>query len=478
MSKPPANDSQPSPLEEKLEKKINAFMSTPFSEDKTDNSSILTPKENSGQQKSSNSTRFETPKANKERDDPWARPLTPKNPNQVKNILPPKQSTPYPQLNINSRTTQTCEEPKDYRPLTEISNFKVYNPNNNQEKPVVQPPSTPRDKKTLRLEALRLHNISGISDPEFDELIAEFADERRRCIYHHNFQDSKHLTEVINNLCQCQVKQRKENLQKEAIKQYEAQLKRFEEDLHAFDAETTKLIRENKDKFNNQMMQVSAQHVVEQKELETKWTSKSKIKQYAHASQELIAMRKQFKQDIIAERFDDAQRLQKELLVIEERDKKNAFAAMQHDFDVATEQLQKKQDSEIRQINDSLKSSEEQIVTKREKLRNAFVLRARKIAQQREIVKDADKVWNQMEMQRREQLAKGSAVRTSTASRRIRMSDIEKTEKLFHNQSEEITLVLPPINFSKSPKTPRTPKTTRPRIASTRTPGRYSRRYY
>ena len=47
-------------------------------------------------------------------------------------------------------------------------------------------------------------------------------------------------------------------------------------------------------------------------------------------------MRKQLKQEIITERFDVAQEMQQQILILEERDKKKAHTSMQHDFEKET----------------------------------------------------------------------------------------------------------------------------------------------
>ena len=183
-------------------------------------------------------------------------------------------------------------------------------------------------------------------------------------------------------------------------------------------------------------------------------------------------MRKQLKQEIITERFDVAQEMQQQILILEERDKKKAHTSMQHDFDLATEQLQKRQQQDIMFLKEYLKQSDAQILQKREKLRASFMFRAKKIQQQRDIVQDIDKVWKQKQMQRKDELSRGpSQVRRSMPSRRIRMTDMEGNGRLFSQNTNDSSITLPPLNFSKIPKTPRNPKP--PLNKSTRSPRRF-----
>ena len=509
-------------IQNKLEQRINNFLQPNFGNNKSQqNENFSFKPENSIKPKSPNynqteqlnipqsttiihqkhieTERFETPKSSWKREtpesSPWERPSTPiieRTPKQ-RNIN--IKSTPFPEL-LPQNAKKKEDEDRPYTPLTEITNYKIAKPpatamplsheekknprtnmqknsiqesKNKQQKPL-QPPKTAIDTRSLRLSALRLQDISGLPDNEYDTLIADFADERRRCIFSNNFQDSKHLTDVINHLCQCQVKQRKENAQKEAIKQYEETVRKFEEDLKAFDTETKQQLQENRNKFLDQFSKLAAQHRAEQIDLQQRWSTKAKMRQYAHASQELIQARKQLKQEIIAERFDVAEQYQKKIMYLEERDRRNAHAAMQRDFDIATDQLQSKQNQDIMFLKEQLKQTERQIIQKREKLRAAFLNRAKKIEQQRDIVQDPEKVWNQLAMQRRDELAKGNETRRSMPSRRIRMSDMEGNNRLYPHNTSDTSITLPPLNFSRLPKTP---KTARPYYKTNPPPRRY-----
>ena len=517
-------------VQNKLEQKINNFLQPNFNNKQNENFSSkpeisVKPSNKSYNQTSEkkitqNSTpihhqhqteRFETPKSNWKRESPanspWERPSTP-----IIERAPLRpniniQATPFPDLMPPKRNekkrkeeNQETEEERPYTPLTEITNYKIAKPppsaaptqpiqksprnikqsnaqsqsqlQHKQPSSFLRPPKTAADTRSLRLSALRLQDISGLPDSEYDTLIADFADERRRCIFSHNFQDSKHLTDVINHLCQCQVKQRKENAQMEAIKQYEETVRKFEEDLKAFDTETKQQLQENRNKFLDQFSKLAAQHRAEQIDLQQRWSTKAKLRQYAHASQELIQMRKQLKQEIIAERFDAAQEYQKRIIFLEERDKRNAHAAMQRDFDTASDQLQAKQNQDVMFLKEQLKQTERQIIQRREKLRAAFLNRAKKIEQQRDIVQDPEKVWNQLVMQRRDELAKGNETRRSMPSRRIRMSDMEGNNRLYPHNTSDTSITLPPLNFSRLPKTP---KTTRPYYKTNPPPRNYRR---
>ncbi|OHS93741.1 hypothetical protein TRFO_11508 [Tritrichomonas foetus] len=291
---------------------------------------------------------------------------------------------------------------------------------------------------SLKDRALKMEPIFDLSKDQYENLLGELVDERKKLASSYNFRDSQKVTDAIKHVEACQIKQQKYELQVEAIHEYDELVADFTQRLAAFDQETEELEKELRGKLAQQRARILANHQRELDRHVKKWSSDAMRRQYNHASFQLRTLQKQFRLLMLECRFAEAEGIKATIDKMSENEQKDASKQMRLDFEAATAKLKAKLDVEMTSYEQRAQVQIRQLQQKRSWLRLSFLNKQRKIEQRAEQVKDQDKLWNMKQLQRKDELARGEALSKPNTAARLNEEDVK--------DRENPTLPLPPLH--------------------------------
>lgn len=290
---------------------------------------------------------------------------------------------------------------------------------------------------SLKEKAMKLEPLYNLTNEQYESLLAELVEDRRRLATSHQFKESANITNVLRHVEACQIQQQKYELQVEAVQEYDIQVEKFRKEIADFDRETDEMEQELKGKLARQRERILQSH---QRELDAhvqKWSQESMKRQYNHASFQLRTLQKQFRLLMLECRFQEAEELKSVIDKKAKSEQQDAVKQMQHDFEVSTNKLKQKMDSEMTSYEQRAQIQIKSLQQKRSWLRLSFMNKQKKIEQMASHVSDREKLWNTKQLQRKEELARGRSLTTPNTSSRLNEEDVI--------DREHPTLQLPPL---------------------------------
>ena len=304
--------------------------------------------------------------------------------------------------------------------------------------------SMPTSRRSNKQRAMELKPLYGLQNEEYEKILEELVADRKRNAASHNFSQSSRITDAIKHVEQCQIRQKKYELQVEACQAYEQQVEQFKESLVKFDEETDKMEEDLRAKQADQKQKLLKVHEHEMKVLTDRWTARSMQRRYNHASFALRNNKKQFRLLMLDCRFKEAESLKEVIDRMERSEQADATKQMQVDFEEAQKKLRVKQLGEVDNLDQKAELQIQQLRQRRSWLRQAFMNKKRKFEQRAGQISDPDKLWNLNQLQRKEEIAAGASLATPNTAARLNDEDIA--------DREEATIQLPPLRVSMSMK--------------------------
>ena len=307
------------------------------------------------------------------------------------------------------------------------------------------------EMKQLRIRAIKLEPIDGYPESVYEELREILVEERRQQASKNKLEESEELTAAINHIDETETWQKKMNLQAEAYQDYQQQAKQLQDRTDAFDVETKTVMEQLKNKLKAQRQRILENQERELEMHSKRWTSDAKTRQYSHATNRLVFLRKQFKLLMTQCRFREANEVKAIIERTERAEQDAAFKCLQHDFDQSLAKLQQKHREELIFFEEQAKIKIIQLEQQRARLRVAYLNKKKRMDQLEKKVSDADKVWNMHQLERTEELSNGT-LRSSVGVRttKLSLSDIRaKSDK------DENLITLPPLNTRRNARTVR-----------------------
>lgn len=307
------------------------------------------------------------------------------------------------------------------------------------------------EMKKLRDRALNLEPIDGHEDSVYEELREILVEERRQQASKNKLQESEELTAAINHVEETQTWQKKMNLQAEAYRDYEHQAKQLQDRTDSFDMETKLELEQLKNKLKAQRQRMIEHHERELEQHSKRWTSDAKTRQYSHATNKLVFLRKQFKLLMTQCRFREANEVKAIMERTERAEEAEAYKNLQHDFDQSLAKLQQKHRDELLFFDEQVKIKIKQLEQQRARLRVAYLNKKKRMDQLEKKVLDADKLWNLQKLERTEELSSG----TMRGSLGMRTTKLSLSDIRARSDKDENLISLPPLNTRRNPKTAR-----------------------
>ena len=295
----------------------------------------------------------------------------------------------------------------------------------------------------LKKRALNLQTLDDLADEVYQVIINSLIEDRNLYATQQNFKASQKYSVAIDHVSKCQLEQRKYNLQHESYNDMMDQMDGIKAQLQAFDNETNQMEADLRQKMESQIARIMENHEKELIDLQNKWNTENKMRQYNHASARLIFLRKQFKLYMRKCQFQEAEETKVMINRLEATEQDQAIKAIQARFDEAVAKVEAKQRDEIQFYRTRLDIRIKQLRQSRSKLREAITNRQRKVEQKGEIISDADKLWKYNQSQKAKNGSNTQrSIITEAAISRLTTRDL--------NEKEETTLSLPPLQLKRN----------------------------
>lgn len=292
----------------------------------------------------------------------------------------------------------------------------------------------------LKKKAMNLEPLEDIDDDRYEALNLLLAEERKKCAKSEDLEQSELLNKAIDHVTECQLEQRKYVLQQEAYAKYKDQMFVIQKELQDFDEETAKKEAKLRSDINFQRCSLQEQHERQIQNLQNQWNSKSKKKQYNHASPRLLFLRKQYQQLIQQCRFKEATVVKMQISQMERKEENEAIKVMQHNFDENINQVLNKQREELQFFDARAKIQIKKFRQERMNLRIPIEHKESKIKNMEGKINDPDRLWNCSQMKRTMEISQGK-LRDAKVSAKLAAKDLD--------QKEETTIKLPQLKLRK-----------------------------
>ena len=347
--------------------------------------------------------------------------------NQKFAIVPQRNQSP-------SKTTQPAEpkvtEPRGPPP---------------QRRPRKVKPEEEITGNSMRAKALRLERLEGYPIEDYDALVNEFQNERRRQIENRQFGLGDRINAAIEHVKKAKENQEKTNLQKEAIAKYQERKDAFDKELAEFDRETTRQIQELKDRQLESQQRLIDQQDREAEDNYIKWKMDAKMRQYNHASYHLVFQRKLLENLMQQGRFAEAEVVQKNIQRLEMQERESAYKVMQHDYNLSLKKLDEKHGNEMVFFQQNADVQMVKLKQKRAMERQRYINQKRKIDKRGEDAHDKERVWAAAQTQR---VIAASKRRPETRDTKNRTAG----SVTVRTQQTSTTIELPPLHLKKPVK--------------------------
>ena len=315
------------------------------------------------------------------------------------------------------------------------------------------PQRRPRKVKTeeeitgnsMRAKALRLERLEGYPIEEYDALVNEFQNERRRQIENRQFGLGDRINAAIEHVKKAKEDQEKTNLQKEAIAKYQERKDAFDKELAEFDRETSRQIQELKDRQLESQQRLIDQQDKEAEDNYIKWKMDAKMRQYNHASYHLVFQRKLLENLMQQGRFGEAEVVQKNIQRLEMQERESAYKVMQHDYNLSLKKLDEKHGNEMVFFQQNADVQMVKLKQKRAMERQRYINQKRKIDKRGEDAHDKERVWAAAQTQR---VIAASKRRPETRDTKTRTAGSVTVRA----QQTSTTIELPPLHLKKPAK--------------------------
>ena len=284
----------------------------------------------------------------------------------------------------------------------------------------IQTPSSPRRRQNiqknkhneyslqeLREIALRCEQLPSISEEQYNSVLDQLVKERQQFAKEQNFEESIKFTNAINYMVNTKTTHQRREALRDVENKYRDQIRSIEDEIHDFDTETRKLIRQQAEEQEMTYQRLLKQHRQEEDDHLARWSSDAKVRQYNRASAQLSQLRKQARLLIQQCRFPEAEAVTAQIKELEKKEVHNAHEAMQRDYEASADQMAKRHALELENCEQKFSVNQRNLTMKRKRLRAALENKLEKVKHSMERECDEEKVWNSLQMKKKEEISRG-----------------------------------------------------------------------
>ncbi|OHT08844.1 hypothetical protein TRFO_22507 [Tritrichomonas foetus] len=363
---------------------------------------------------------------------------------------------------------QKIKEPPEKSEATKKSCQKVIKNDQKDIEKVDEDIEKVEDDEIERMRKLKERAIAGLplnfaTEEDYSKLVSELAEERKKSIATKDFIEGDKINKAMIHISVCRENQQKRDLQKQEQKKYENLRNEFDRELKKFDEETKNILYENQQRSAAQLNRLQQHQNKEIEDHYALWSSESKVRQYNHASHQLMVHRRQLQLLLDQCRFTEASKVQQAVNRLEKQEQITAHKIMQKDYDSSLKKLNERHINELQFMQQKNEIKHAQLKMQRENERLTFMNKLKKIESLKDQVSDIEKVWNLAQNQRIHDIAKRSRENSMNQQNLTNQTDKldqsrsiesvlkkQKEQPLTARQERTSTVIkLPPLNMKK-----------------------------
>jgi hypothetical protein len=228
---------------------------------------------------------------------------------------------------------------------------------------------------------------------EYDALLVELQGRMRACKKARDYQKGRTLKQVLTHVKLERENQRKDDLQRAALDEYELDQSLVMGKLRDFDTETTEKLRKLKERLGEERRSLQEDQRNEFDEHDMRWTSPSKERQYRTASVNLLEHRRQL--DLMLERsqFAEAEQVASIIERLEMDEGEGMIALRQHHYDETVKLLTAKHKSELDRFDKRGEVQIAQFLQQRQRERLTIENRQKKVDKEGQVANNKERIW-------------------------------------------------------------------------------------
>jgi hypothetical protein len=217
----------------------------------------------------------------------------------------------------------------------------------------------------------------------------------------------------------------------------------IDEDIRLYDRETVQIMAAISDIHGGRHRELKEEHRQQVQDLVTDWKSVKKARKYNHASNELIARRKQFEYFINAGEYGEARLCAEQLRVAEEKEAKVAMESMKRDFKGSKRLMETKQAHQTAELGFGLDTEGGVVLNRRRVQRLVLENVEKKVLAKGERHREPEKAWNLTRMARMTDISKKIQPQPVVVPK----GDREGIRARGRFEGQTVPIKLPPLDF-------------------------------
>ncbi|OHS97595.1 hypothetical protein TRFO_36131 [Tritrichomonas foetus] len=305
---------------------------------------------------------------------------------------------------------------------------------------ISQPTEPTPDEQRIIQRALAGESLSNLDESQLNTLILQLQTLRKQLALNHKYKEGMKVNDAIARAEKCRLDFQKKELHERAENEFQKEKSDFETRKENFDRETSQMIRDLEERHDTQRKEMNAEHERQENELMEKWMSPSKVRQYNRSSAALTVLRRQHALLLSQNRFKEAEVIASEIDEKTQQELAQNHAMHQKDFEAAQDILFARQKDEVEFFENRIAVEMAALKQRRGRGRRAIENKEKRIEAKEEGLKEPDRLWNQSQIHRTEEM--------TGRSRSIQPSSKMSVRELGGN--EVAILALPPLDKNKT----------------------------
>jgi hypothetical protein len=276
--------------------------------------------------------------------------------------------------------------------------------------------------------ALAERPLTDASSELLEATLLELQECRKERATSRRFAESAKYHRAIAHVSATHLAKSKEELQKATMEQHRAVARDLEQEARAYDQETQELLCALAAEQAERKARMLDAHTAEKHELNRKWDSIRRARSYNRPSNRVTLMRRQQTLLAVQCRFDEADQVAKMIDEGVRQDEREHAKVRQRDYEESVTKLKAKHAGELAFFDEQCAVETAQLKQRREVLRKGIDNKTKKVEVREEVIRDADRLWNERQTQRQAQITAGTARTKTLPSATIPREEVARLE--------------------------------------------------
>jgi hypothetical protein len=276
--------------------------------------------------------------------------------------------------------------------------------------------------------ALAERSLKGATPEILEQVLVELQERRKELAIGRRFGEAARYHAAAEFVLAFHISQSKSELQQEGLARHAVQAKAVQEELRAYDSETSRLFSELKAVQAKKRQDLIEAQSTERREHSAQWESVRKERYYNRPSNRVMILRHQ--QTLLAAqcRFLEADSVTR---IISDATQSEVFVrakSRERDYEESLSQLKAKHAAEVEFFEEHSEVELAQLQQQRVALRRSLENKGKKIEAKGALIKDIERYWNSEQIARQTKTLGGKVFGALLSSSNVNISELAKNE--------------------------------------------------